>query len=381
MPDVQEVFRMATEKVKPDPNALERQLRRQRRSSRGTRTKVYLTVAVVVAAVAIGLIALQRSMGDTATPGVSQSTPASFATTLPVGATPQNAQIVDLSGNRTSGVAGLSPSAYALSYVPDAHEIAFIAATDAEQDVVGVLDTRTGEARIVPTPPDLIIGSAIVIGSVALSPDGSQVAFEAVSDGNTDIYVANIDGTDLLRLTDDPASDLYPQWSPDGSVIVYDNSGRNEDTADPQFSKNGEIYVVPASGTGQPTRLTNDKVDDNAPAFSPDGRQIAYFHGGEIWGMSRSGADQHQILGDGKGGFTPRWSPDGSKIAFTTCCGPHHNVALGTWYTQHPSVITAVLDVKTGTVTHLAHVGMATDYNVPQWTDNDHLLVLRVPTH
>ena len=55
MPDVQEVFRLATNKVKPDPNALERQQKRQRASTRSTRARAYLVVAAVIAAIAIGV--------------------------------------------------------------------------------------------------------------------------------------------------------------------------------------------------------------------------------------------------------------------------------------------------------------------------------------
>jgi Tol biopolymer transport system component len=382
MPDVQEVFRMATENVTPDPNPLERQLRRQRKSSRGSRTTVYLTVAAVLAAIAIALVALQRSMDDTTKPGDTQSPASSFAEGLP-GATPQTAEVIDLSGERTSVVHGLPPDAYAISYVPSANEIAFIASTDTGVDVVGVLDTSSGVARIVPTPEGLIVGSSIRLGGVALSPDGTRIAFTAVADGNTDIYVANLDGTGLMRLTDDPATDQFPQWSPDGTTIVYDNGGPKEDPADPQYSRTAEIYSVATSGGSQPVRLTDSKGPDNAPSFSPDGRRIVFFRLGEIWTMASDGSDQQRLLaGNGKGGFTPRWSPNGSKIAFTNYTpAARPTVALGSDYAQQPLVIVGVVDVTSGQVTDLSNVAMATDYNIPQWVDDGHLLVLRVPKH
>ena len=289
---------------------------------------------------------------------------------------------MNMSGQRTSTVEGLPPDAYALSYVPRDNEIAFIASTDAGLDAVGVLDLRSGEVHLVPTPEGLIIGSSITIGTVALSPDGSKVAFEAIADGNTDIYVANIDGTGLTRLTDDAADDQYPQWSPDGTTIAYDNAGTHQDPGDPQYSKTAEIYSVDATGTGTPTRLTHNSVADNAPSFSPDGSRIAFFHEGEIWTMSGSGGDQQRVLGgNGQGGFTPRWSPNGSMISYTNYTdSPRPTVALGTDYADQPLVLARVVDVQSGRVTAVPNAGMATDYNVPQWVDNGHLLVLTACT-
>lgn len=55
----------------------------------------------------------------------------------------------------------------------------------------------------------------------ALSPDGSQVAFMSRREENWDIYVVNIDGSGLRRLTVDPAQDGLPVWSPDGNAIAF----------------------------------------------------------------------------------------------------------------------------------------------------------------
>lgn len=54
-----------------------------------------------------------------------------------------------------------------------------------------------------------------------LSPDGKQVAFMSRRDGNWEIYVVNTDGSDLQRLTNDPAEDGLPAWSPDGNAIAF----------------------------------------------------------------------------------------------------------------------------------------------------------------
>jgi TolB protein len=55
----------------------------------------------------------------------------------------------------------------------------------------------------------------------ALSPDGKRVVFMSKREGNWEVYVVNVDGSDLQRLTDDPAEDGLPTWSPDGNAIAF----------------------------------------------------------------------------------------------------------------------------------------------------------------
>lgn len=78
----------------------------------------------------------------------------------------------------------------------------------------------------------------------ALSPNGRQVAFMSRRDGNWEIYVINVDGTNLTRLTEEPAEDGLPAWSPDGRVIAF-ASRRGEEWA---------IWAVSSSG-GKPVKL------------------------------------------------------------------------------------------------------------------------------
>jgi Tol biopolymer transport system component len=84
----------------------------------------------------------------------------------------------------------------------------------------------------------------------------------------------------------------------------------------------------------------------------------------------------------GMGGFTPRWSPDGKTIAFSYYkdVPDPPAVQLGDQYgVDRPLVILALADVASRHVTRLTKVGMATDLNTPQWLDNGHLLIMRVP--
>ncbi len=147
----------------------------------------------------------------------------------------------------------------------------------------------------------------------AFSPDGNRIAFTTTRDDppgdgvitNYEVYVMNSDGTGQTRLTDNPAFDGVPSFSPDGSRIAF-ASFRDG---------NSEIYVMNADGTGQ-TNLTNHSALDTEPAFSPDGTKIAFVRNGNIYVMNVDGTGQTPLTSSG--GFDPAFSPDGSRIAFTS---------------------------------------------------------------
>jgi Tol biopolymer transport system component len=377
MPDVQEVFRLATNKVKPDPNALERQQKRQRASTRSTRTRAYLVVAAVIATIAIGVLAITRTadFGDTTPGGSTPPTTLTFVTDLPSGADAQTPAIVGVYGHQTGTLTGLPVDAFAPSVSADGTTIAFVAAPSGlGYNQIGVVGVDGSDPHFVSTP------HVIVAGTLAISPDASRVVFEGYASGNSDIYVVGVDGTGLRQLTTDPATDQYPQWSPDGTTIVYDNAGAQEHTQDAQFSKTAEIFTVPADG-GAPTRLTHNNWYDAAPAYSPDGKTIVNESLHDFSMMDADGSND-RMFRIGMGGFTPRWSPDGKTIAFSYYkdVPDPPAVQLGDQYgVDRPLVILALADVASRHVTRLTKVGMATDLNTPQWLDNGHLLIMRVP--
>ena len=95
-------------------------------------------------------------------------------------------------------------------------------------------------------------------GRAAWSPDGARILFASNRGANWDIYVMNPDGSGVHNLTNTPDTfDWRGDWSPDGSQIVYGLARGNE---------YGDIYKMNADGS-QPTRLTDDPLDDNSPIW------------------------------------------------------------------------------------------------------------------
>jgi serine/threonine protein kinase/Tol biopolymer transport system component len=148
-------------------------------------------------------------------------------------------------------------------------------------------------------------------GWAAISPDGKVMAWVQKQGSNWDIYRMRIDGTNVLRLTGDPAEDWIPMWSPGASQITFFS---NRDG-------NYEIYLMNSDGSNV-RRLTNDPAQDWAPAWSPDGREIAFMSdrsgNWDVYVMNVNGSNVRQLTSDPAEDWSPDYSPDGQQIVFTS---------------------------------------------------------------
>ena len=137
----------------------------------------------------------------------------------------------------------------------------------------------------------------------------AKIVFGSTRDGNSEIYVMDSDGSGHVRLTDDPAIDSDPAWSPDGRRIAF-VSRRN--------GRVDHIYVMDSDGRNL-KQLTQDS-NSSEPAWSPDGAKIAFTRseaGKQVWVMDADGGNQRRLTQEGQNSH-PAWSPDGKRIAIAS---------------------------------------------------------------
>jgi Tol biopolymer transport system component len=338
MPELKEVFDMVTKQTGPDLGSWNDQERRQRRSVRNRKIGAFAVVAAVLAVAAIVAITLP---GDDRTKDVG---------TDPRPETPSGPYDLNL----TTGVT---------------------------------------------TPlPDSLPEASLY----AVSPDGAMIAGAPCCSPPNPVWVANIDGTNVRQLTPDGIDGFAPRWSPDGSMLVYQErdasteeignlvvidvaTGERTTITDlpernygwwallPSFAPDGRsilfqlpkgpeytpagwnIWTVPVAG-GEPTRLRRDA---SMGAYSPDGGSLVYLNPSrDDWTsptllVSNTDGSDARILARGEEIAFPRWSPDGTRIAYADQGGVY------------------VVEVAGGRISRVA------DESEPEWLDDDTLIIAR----
>ena len=178
----------------------------------------------------------------------------------------------------------------------------------------------------------------------AWSPDGTKIAFTSNRDGNPELYVMNRDGSGMRRLTNHPSIDTTPTWSPTGTQLGFtsDRSGgpaiyvmgadglnvrristdANCDRATWSPAPFNELAFVCRTGPGydikifdfatsETRQITFGEGSNESPAFSPNGRHIAFTstRSGrtQIFTVARDGKNVRQVTRQGNN-FTPDWS-------------------------------------------------------------------------
>jgi TolB protein len=183
-------------------------------------------------------------------------------------------------------------------FSPDGSRLAYLS-YQGRRGRVWVMDLATGTKR-------LLVHSLAQTSAPRFSPDGRRIAFAMSADGNTDIFIANADGSGApVRLTTSPGIDTAPDFSPDGSRIVFesDRSGTQQ------------LYVMNADGSNE--RRISSGGPSASPAWSPRGDKIAFVRVGAFRvGVMNPDGSGERLLTNGWQDESPSWAPNGQFVMF-----------------------------------------------------------------
>ncbi len=143
--------------------------------------------------------------------------------------------------------------------------------------------------------------------SPAWSPDGGKIVFAREYNDTLEIWIMSSDGSELTQIK--PLKGGGPCFTHDGRILFHSEY------------KYSEICIADIDGNNI-IQLTNNEAEDWHPEISPDGEQVTYMSNRdgnyEIYIMNIDGSNQKRLTHNTVGDWEPSWSPDGSKIIFTS---------------------------------------------------------------
>ncbi|MET1011051.1 MAG: DPP IV N-terminal domain-containing protein [Actinomycetota bacterium] len=299
MPELSEVFEMVRNKTQPVPDAWEEQQERQRRVAHNRRIEaISLSAALAIVAALFILSGLDATDQGMETNKVLGQPPAIVS----------GPSLFDLETKQATRVAGIDPVSSGIAVSPDGTMIAYEGFDPGGQHVIYVASIDGTNVRAL----QKTAATAPATDVPQFSPDGSQIVYQAR--GN--LFLVDVATGETTQLTNlEPVEttfwDMAPTFSPDGETVLFNRANSNV------LNRSWNLWSVPATG-GRPRLVLRDAA---LGRFSPDGRTIAYFKptvenpfAGDMWLADADGKDARRLArGDL---LAPRWSPDGTKIAY-----------------------------------------------------------------
>ncbi len=191
-----------------------------------------------------------------------------------------------------------------------------------------VAETETLATASEPTPEPTVQPTEIPVFPC-------NIVFDSDRDGNLEIYSMDPEGNNQVNLTNNPADDFNPVWSPDGSHIAFISNRETEEG-------NGVHIYMMASDGSEVTQITHGD-DAQFPDWSPAGDKIAYNNGADIYIINLSDGSEINLTNSPEHDSQPKFSPDGQSIAWL----------IG----EEPDSQIAVMDLDSGSVAIITNGG------------------------
>jgi TolB protein len=202
------------------------------------------------------------------------------------------------------------------AWSPDGKKIAFVSMKDGGE-AVAIMDPDGTHVEVLTPKTQRVIHPN-------WSPDGTKIAYCTDDDlrppakNASDIYILELANRRATRIITGGVN-TYPAFSPDGKRLAFRKI---------LGELNSEVFVADADGS-HAKNITNHPAFDGWPSWSPDGSRIAFasnrFSSYEIFVMKPDGSDVQLVANTDGRGTAPQWTRDGKTLLFPIC----HNVALG----------------------------------------------------
>jgi len=218
----------------------------------------------------------------------------------------------------------------------------------------------------------------------ALSPDRKKLAFASDRTGFWDLYVMDLQDGNVIQVTDTPAYDSAPSWSPDAQWLVFET----------YTNENLEIAVASVNDRAQPIiPVTEDPASDHSPVWAPDGRHVAFIssRGGDsdVWlaNLDLTGNERYQNLSNTPFASEnhPVWNFDGSKLLWASISQTIGFSGLYIWDASEPNRVAQWIgDGIWGSWNETADkivavTNSANQYYINSYTVNGNLLLTPTP--